>query len=306
MTSTTNIIQLNKIEEIFNCDSKEINITNKIIKKYELNGTINFEKYKNLKTLNVEGDIYRDENTIRKFDFINLILLEKINKINISDITLKKLNLPNNLNSLHIFGCDILDNTWIDNLPINLKICTLISTNIFKLDNLPLNLEYLYCSNNFLTQLDFLPEGLKYLYCSNNKILSLDNLPNSLIYLDCSNNLIQKLDSLPNSLNQVFAKSNQIVSLQYLPPNITRANFSYNPLISKPNCKNSNSSILLLNYSLDNEKSSSTDKIIKSYNKITYGTYHTLKYGTYCIGIGFGLIGYIITSPIIYTLDLKI
>jgi hypothetical protein len=48
---------------------------------------------------------------------------------------------------------------------------------------------------------------------------------------------------------------------------------------------------------LEAEKASTVDKIVLLGHKIAYGSYHTIKYTGYAIGIGFLEIGYLITYP---------
>jgi Leucine-rich repeat (LRR) protein len=93
------------------------------------------------------------------------------------------------------------------------------------------------------------------------------------------------LNSLPDGLEQLFCSNNKIVRIEHLPSSLTRANCTGNPLISKPTCPNN---LLLLNYSLDAEKASKTDKLINSGYKTAYALYHTAKYSVYGVG---GIVG---------------
>ena len=146
--------------------------------------------------------------------------------------------------------------------------------------------------------MDNLPESIIRLDCSHNKLISLNNLPRGLKYLNCDHNEIILLNSLPDSLEEVFAKSNYIKSIDRLPKSLIRANFTLNPLIKTPKCANS---VLLLNYSLDAEKTSLTDKVIQSGYKFAYGSYHTVKYTGYGIGYTGIALGCLVVLPFAYT-----
>ena len=289
----------NQIENIFDLNSKSIHLTFEIIEKNELcKGPIDFKSYSNLETLVIDG--YKNYQERIKIDIINLDLVEKLNKIKIYDVVIKRMNLSPNVKELIFINSLIIELDYFDKLPNGLKKLVCPSMNINKLDNLPIELEYLDCSENELIHLDYLPAGLKYLNCSNNKIIKLDDLPNQLVYLDCSHNTITQLDSLPDSLEEVYAKSNQIIFVKRLPSNLKKANFINNPLVSKPNCQ---LSTLLLNYSLDYEKSSITDNIAQIGYKTIYNTYYGLKYITYGTGISLIGIGLLAVSPVIYGLN---
>ncbi len=245
--------------------------------------TFQLEKiFPNACVLKIDGDS-QNINPLQQFKFVNLS--ESVKKIWFSDIFIEKINYPKKLEKLTLWNCNLHDEHMI-NLPDGLLNLTCPNNYITKLDNLPIGLKKLDCSNNEILYLDNLPESLEFLNCSYNKIINLDNLPNGLIYLDCSHCEITNLDSLPDTLEQVFAKFNDIKSIKRLPTNLTRANFTNNPLIVTPKCHNS---LILLNYSLDAEKASTSDKIVQFGYKFAYGTYHTAKYTTYGIGIGIGI-----------------
>lgn len=304
-----NIFELDKI---YPTHKQSLCISIDDIHKHKIYGTINMEKFLNLDNILVYDDrVNLNLNLEPKYKFINYsnnirsICYHCMN-VDISNLPnnliifdaccclltdLDMINLPSNLVELHCFGNNI---TQLDNLPLNLMELKCGNNNITQLDNLPLGLKKICCEDNKITYLDLLPETLEYLDCSHNKILNLDNLPNGLVYLECSYNLICKLDSLPDSLEQVFAKSNKIDSISKLPKKLTRANFTSNPLISTPKCSNS---LLLLNYSLDAEKASQTDKVIQSGYKIAYGSYHVAKYTTYGVGVGLLGIGLLTLYP---------
>jgi len=108
------------------------------------------------------------------------------------------------------------------------------------------------------------------------------------------------LNCLPDSLEEVFAKFNYIEAINKLPKSLTRANFTSNPLIKTPKCVNS---LLLLNYSLDAEKASYSDKLTQSIYKLAYGTYHTVKYTGYGLGYAGISISLMILYPIVCTLS---
>lgn len=275
--------QTYQLEKNFNPNTNVIRIETKNLSK--LGAIINLEKFPNLYYLHIDGNI-ETMNQQQKFKLVNFC--DSVKKIYFSDILVQINNLPERLEDLTLWYCNLCDDDMI-NLPEGLKNLNCPHNNITKLSNLSFGLKKLDCSNNKILYLDDLPESLEYLNCSNNKIINLNNLPNGLIYLDCSQCSIKYLDTLPDTLEQVFAKFNNIESIKRLPSNLTRANFTNNPLVSAPKCNNS---LILLNYSLDAEKASTSDKILQYGYKFAYGSYHTAKYTTYGIGIGlFGVIG---------------
>lgn len=234
-------------------------------------------------------------NLTKKYKFINFS--DCVKGILYTNIFVELGPFPESLVTLKIDNCKIT-NEDLKCLPPILMELHCVGNQITKLDNLPLGLKNLVCKNNKLSHLDYLPLTLENLDCSYNEILSLDNLLKGLVYLECSYNLITKLDSLPNSLVEIYAKSNKIDYISHLPKNLTRANFTDNTLIATPKCSNS---LILLNYSLDSEKASMKDKLVQSGYKFAYGSYHTVKYTGYGIGLGvaFGLfgLGYAVTYP---------
>lgn len=204
-----------------------------------------------------------------------------LNSIFVRNSYLYLTNLSYNIQTIMVSNSFYSDNYFL-NLPIYLKNLYCSKNKIYKLDNLPTNLIVLDCSENNIVYLDNLPESLVILECSYNKLICLDNLPCGLKYLSCDYNEIILLNSLPDSLEEVFAKCNHIKLIDRLPKSLTRANFTSNPLIKTPKCSNS---ILLLNYSLDAEKADIVDKVINLGYKFTYGSYHTVKYFGYGIGL---------------------
>jgi len=266
------------LEKDFPLDSEMIRLKNKDV----CNKTINLNKYNKLCYL-----------SMTELNNINIIgYPTTLDTLNLLCTYIKLDNLPENLVDLVVYHIDEYYNKSFTsddfiNLPQNLIKFKCYNCKINNLNNLPDYLKELCCKKNKLTSLDYLPESLEILDCSYNLITELNNLPRGLKYLECSGNQIINLDSLPDSLEQIFCKLNKIEVIHKLPSSLTRANFTGNPLITKPKCSNS---LILLNYSLDAEKASTTDKALLTGHKFAYNSYHTVKYSTYGLGISLVLI----------------
>ena len=300
-------------EKEFSLTSKNITLTKKNREKY-LEKTIDLSKYKNLKNIQLKEYSSYGNKDIKFINYPKSVeyiysyscyldlrnLPQNVNKIDVYSpkyINNDFLNLPSGLIYLK---CSSQEITQLDNLPPKLIELSCHCNKITQLDNLPLSLVSLNCSYNKLTTLDNLPESINILICSHNLLVKLDNLPNGLKYLDCSHNNIILLNCLPGSLTKIFAKSNNIESIERLPETLAIANFTFNPLIKKPKCKNT---FILLNYSLDSEKASTIQRVIQSGYKCTYGIYYFSKYFAYGIGFSSFLILSPIIVPILYIYD---
>ncbi len=249
-----------------------MNITN-------INLKTEFDEFKlrfptNLNNLRIDDDNINCTGVLNLEEYTNLKTLDCSGQTNITEI----INYSDSIKILFLACCDFTDE-YFANLPVNLIHLSCGFNKIVHLDNLPMKLEMLYCSHNKIVQLDNLPESLKYLSVYNNELINLDNLPNKLIYLDCSYNNIVKLDCLPDTLKQIFAVKNKIISVNHLPKSLYQANFSKNYLITRPNITNANS-LILLNYSLDAEKTNSYDKLKQISNSFIYNSYNAIKYST--------------------------
>lgn len=280
-----------KFEEVYDPDIvKSISFNDEIIETNNFFGyTIDLSQYIKLEHIYI---ILGDERII---NFINYT--DSIKKVIFYGVYTDITQLSKNIKDIRASKSNYTDKDFV-NLPDELEILLCDENNINKLNNLPLRLKRLDCSRNKIITLDYLPETLEYLWCSYNKLINLDNLPIGLLYLDCQYNEITSINSLPDTLVEILAKSNHIQVINKLPKSLTKADFTLNPLISSPKCPNP---IILLNYSLDAEKASYSDKAVNVGHKLMYGGYHAVKYTTYGLGmIGVGTIC-LIAYPFAYT-----
>lgn len=144
------------------------------------------------------------------------ILPDTLRYLDVSDLNLSKIGLPQMPQKLKSLKCDNCLLNGMRPLPLKLKKLSCKNNGIGSLFLTP-NMIHLDCTNAGISHLYHIPDTLKYLNCSYNKI---DRLP-ELIFsnietLICSNNNLKKLPKMPDTLKTLICYHNR--KLHNIPP----------------------------------------------------------------------------------------
>ncbi len=160
------------------------------------------------------------------FDFEKNTIPTNVNKIIISDNTIKNIHLmPNTVTELYVeidFNLDFLNN-GIKKIFIKSDYYT------HELDNLPETLEYLHIDvlKGYSGNLDNLPESLKHLIVVKGFNQSINNLPKNLMTLVFLTDFNQSIDYLPPNLKYLNLGNDFNQTIHLLPKNLVYLNLGH-------------------------------------------------------------------------------
>ena len=130
-------------------------------------------------------------------------------------------NFSNTLIDLYINGCII---TYLEKLPLNLKVLYCANNNIKYIDNFPASLEKCTCYSNNLLYLPIKSNLIKLqqIWCYCNKITGPFYMPTNLYNLEINHNNLTSIQNIfPNELNNFNFNINKLAHINVVKLNIT-------------------------------------------------------------------------------------